>query len=138
MGITARRVFEGPRRHGRDAVDRLVVVDVVVVDGFVFNRSLLSVMNSLQLMAISQVSVVGGRDHVVLVVCFSSQELVLGSSFEVMCSGTVMFCCLVMNFVFVCGCHNDLNFLNGAIWKIPGRSRNRRQPISRLPSTWSK
>jgi hypothetical protein len=46
MGITARRVFEGPRRHGRDAVDRLVVVDVVVVDGFVFNRSLLSVMNT--------------------------------------------------------------------------------------------
>jgi hypothetical protein len=100
-----------------------VVVDVVVVDGFVFNRSLLSVMNGLQLMAIGQVSVVSGRDHVVLVVGFCSQELVLCSGFEVVCSGTVMFGCVVMNFVFVCGCHDDLNVLSGAIWKIPERLR---------------
>jgi hypothetical protein len=103
-----------------------VVVDVVVVDGFVFNGSLFSVMNGLQLVAIGQVSVVGGRYHVVLVVGFSSQKLVLCSSFEVVCSGTVMFGCVVMNLVFVCGCHNDLNVLDIAIWTIPERERNRR------------
>jgi hypothetical protein len=115
MGITSRRVLECPRRHGRNAVDRLVVVDVVVVDGFVFNRSLFSVMNGLQLVAIGQVSVVGGRDDVVLVVGFSSQELVLSGGFEVVCCSTVMFGCVVMNFVLVCGCHNDLNVLNGDV-----------------------
>jgi len=112
LGIAPRRVLESPQRFGRDAVDSLVVVDVVVVDRLVFNRSLLSVVNGLKLMAVGEVSVVGGRDHVVLVVCFSSQELVLGSSFEVVCSGTVMFGCVVMNFVFACGCHNDLDVLN--------------------------
>jgi hypothetical protein len=112
MGIAPRRVLESPQRFGRDAVGNLVVVDVVVVDRLVFNRSLLSVMNGLKLMAIGEVSVVGGRDHVILVVCFSSQELVLGSSFEVVCSGTVMFGCFVMNFVFACSCHSDLDVLN--------------------------
>jgi len=102
-----------------------VVVDVVVVDGFVFNGSLFSVMNGLQLVAIGQVSVVGGRYNVILVVGFSSQKLVLCSGFEVVCSGTVMFGGVVMNFVFVYGCHNDLNVLNSAIWTIPERERNR-------------
>jgi len=107
-----------------------VVVDVVVVDGFVFNRSLFSVMNGLQLMAIGQVSVVSGRYHVVLVVSFSSQELVLCSGFKVVSSGAVMFGCVVMNFVFVYGCHNDLNVLIRAIWKIQERSRNGYKPNS--------
>jgi hypothetical protein len=107
-----------------------VVVDVVVVNGFVFNRSLFSVMNGLQLVAIGQVSVVSGRDDVVLVVGFSSQELMLGGGFEVVCSSTVMFGCVVMNFVLVCGCHNDLNVLIRAIWKIQERSRNGYKPNS--------
>ena len=58
MGIAPRRVLEIPQRFGRDAVGNLVVVDVVVVDRLVFNRSLLSVMNGLKLMAIGEVSVV--------------------------------------------------------------------------------
>jgi hypothetical protein len=105
-GIAPGRVLESPQRFGRDAVDNLVVVDVVVVDRLVFNRSLLSVMNGLKLMSVGEVSVVGGRDHVVLVVCVSSHALMLGSSFEVVCSCTVMFGCFVMNFVFACGCHH--------------------------------
>jgi hypothetical protein len=121
---------QGLRRIGRDAAVCLVVVDVVVVDGFVFNRSLFSVMNGLQLMAIGQVSVVSGRYHVVLVVSFSSQELVLCCGFKVVSSGTVMFGCVVMNFVFVCSCHDDLNVLIRAIWKIQERSRNGYEPDS--------
>jgi hypothetical protein len=67
----------------------------------------------------------GGRDHVVLVVCFSSQELVLCSRFKVVCCGTVMFSSVVMNFVFVCGCHFNLDIWSEAIWKIPERLRKR-------------
>jgi len=89
----------------------LVVVDVVVVDRLVLDRSLFSVMNSLQLMTIGQVSMVSGRDDIVFVVRFSSQELVFGGGFEMMCSCAVMFGCVVMNFVFVCGCHRDLSIL---------------------------
>jgi hypothetical protein len=118
------------RRLERDAVVGLVVVDVVVVDGFVFNGSLFSVMNGLQLMAIGQVGVMGGRDHVVLVVCFSSQELVLCSRFKVVCGGTVVFSSVVMNFVFVCGCHIDLDIWSEAIWKIPERLR--KQALARI------
>jgi hypothetical protein len=110
-----------------------VVVDVVVVDGFVFNGSLFSVMNGLQLMAIRQVGVMGGRDHVVLVVCFSSHELVLRSCFKVVCGGTVVFSSVVMNFVFVCSCHINLDILCETIWKIPGRLR--KQGLARIAAT---
>jgi hypothetical protein len=48
-----------------------VVIDVVVVDGFVLNCRLFSVVNGLQLMPIGDVSVMRGRHYVILVVSLS-------------------------------------------------------------------
>jgi len=84
-----------------------VVVDVVVIDFFVFDCSLLSVVNGLQLMAISEVSMVCGRDDIILVVRFSGKALVLCSCFEVVGSGAMMLSGVVMDFVLVRGCHNE-------------------------------
>jgi hypothetical protein len=82
-----------------------VVVDVVVVDLFVFDSSFFSVLNGLQLMTIGEVGVVRGCHYVVLIVSLSSQKLMLGCSFKMMGSSAMVFGCVVMYFVLVCCRH---------------------------------
>jgi phosphoribosylformylglycinamidine (FGAM) synthase-like amidotransferase family enzyme len=48
-----------------------VIVNVVVVDLLILDRSLLGVVNGLQLMTIGEIGVVSGRDDIVLVVSLS-------------------------------------------------------------------
>jgi phosphoribosylformylglycinamidine (FGAM) synthase-like amidotransferase family enzyme len=48
-----------------------VIVNVVVVDLLILDRSLLGVVNGLQLMTIGEIGVVSGCDDIVLVVSLS-------------------------------------------------------------------
>jgi hypothetical protein len=102
-----------------------VVIDVDVIDFFVFNRRLFSVVNSLQLMAIGQIGMVGCRDDVVLIVSGGGQTLVLGGGFEMVCCRAMMLCGAVMNFVFVCSRHREDPNFEWNDSKIPERSRTR-------------
>jgi len=82
-----------------------VVIDVVVVDLFVFDCSLLSVVNGLQLMPIGDVSVMRGRHYVVLIVSLSGQKLMLGCGLEMMGSSAVVYGRVVMHFMLSCCGH---------------------------------
>jgi hypothetical protein len=84
-----------------------VVVDVVVVDLFVFDSSFFSVLNGLQLMTIGEVGVVSGRHYIVFVISLGSQKLVLGCGFKLMGSGPMVYGCVVMHFVLVYCCHGS-------------------------------
>ena len=110
-----------------------MVVDVVVVDGFVLNRRLFSVVHSLQLMTIGEIGVVRGRDDIVLVVSLSCEPLVLGCGFEMVRGRAMMLCGAVMNLVFVCSRHSeDPDF----VWNdkgMPKRSRPVGNPVGSKP-----
>jgi hypothetical protein len=78
-----------------------VVIDVVVVDLFVFDCSFLSVVNGLQLMPIGDVSVMRGCHYIVLIVSLSCEPLMLGCGFKMMGSGPMVYGRVVMHFVLV-------------------------------------
>jgi hypothetical protein len=106
-----------------------VVVDVDVIDFFVLNRRLFSVVNCLQLMAIGQIGMMSCRDDIVLIVSGGGQALMLGGGFEMVRGRAVMLCGAVVNFVFVCSRHREDPNFEWNDSKIPERSRTRSIPI---------
>jgi hypothetical protein len=81
----------------------VAVINVSVINGLVFNSSHFSEVDGLQLMAISKIGMVCCDNFIIIIISFSSQNLMLGSSFEMMRSLTVMISGCVMNVMFVFG-----------------------------------
>lgn len=84
----------------------LFVIHIAVINALVFNRSLLRKTDGLDLMTISEISMMSSNDFIVVIICFSSQNLMLCGSLKMMRSLTVINGSLVVNFVFVLGCHD--------------------------------
>ncbi len=87
------------------------MIDIVVIDRLVFDRGLFGEMDGLKLMAVSEVSVMSRDNFVILVIGFRRQKLVLGGSFKVMRSLTMVYGGGVMNFMLMFRCHVLLSSL---------------------------
>ena len=81
------------------------MIYIVVINRLVFNRCFLGKANSLNLMAVSEVSMMSCNNLVIFIIGFRSQELMLGGSLEVMRGLAMVYGGGVMNFVLVFGCH---------------------------------
>jgi hypothetical protein len=81
------------------------VICIGVINRLVFNRGLLSEANSLNLMAIGEVSMMSCNNFIIFIIGFSSQKLMLGSSLEVMRGLAMVYGGGVMHFVLMFRCH---------------------------------
>ena len=86
--------------------ENLFVINIAVINRLVFNSSLLSKTDGLDLVTIGKISMMSGDDFVILVVSLCCQDLMLGSSLEMMSSLAMVNSSLVVNFVFVLRCHD--------------------------------
>ena len=81
------------------------MIYVVVINGLVFNRSLLGKADGLDLMAIGEVSMMGGNNFIIFIIGFGGKKLMLGGSLEVMRGLAMVYGGGVMNFVLMFRCH---------------------------------
>ena len=77
------------------------MICVGVINRLVFNRGLLGKANSLDLMAIGEVSMMSCNNFVIFIIGFRRQKLMLGSSLEVMRGLAMVYGSGVMNFVLM-------------------------------------
>jgi len=88
----------------------LFVVRVSVVYRFVCHGSLLGMLDSLDLMSVSEVGVVSCDNFIVVFVRLSGKQLMLGGCFEVMRRLAVIHRGSVMNFVLMSCGHRSFPF----------------------------
>ena len=64
----------------------VTMINVVMIDGLIFNSSHLRILNGLHLMTISQISMMSCHNFIVFVICCSCKKLMFGSSFKMVSS----------------------------------------------------
>ena len=81
------------------------MIDVIGVDDLILNACLSSMCNPSELMSVSQVSVMRSLNQVISIIRIRSQTPMLGSSFKVMCRGSMVFCSGMVNEVLSLSSH---------------------------------